>query len=53
MRGWIILDSLMALAGLVSMSSGQQVLGSAVSLTALGTLLLTLMLAAKVVRGRA
>ena len=52
MRGWIILDGLMTLIGVVSMTSGRQILGSAVSLTVLGVLLLTLTLGARLVRGR-
>ena len=53
MRGWIIVDSLMTLTGMASLFSGRQSLGSAVSLIALGLLLLTLTLGAKLVRGRA
>jgi hypothetical protein len=53
MRGWIILDSLMTLTGLVSLASGKEPLGSAISLSALGLILLTLSLGAKMVRGRA
>ena len=47
MRGWIIVDSLMTVSGMVSIVSGRQSLESAVSLTALGLLLLTLTLGAK------
>lgn len=53
MRGWIILDSMMALAGLGSMAWGGQAMGSAVSLGALGLVLLALALCARMVRGRA
>jgi len=53
MRGWIILDSMMALAGLGSMAWGRQLMGSAVSLGALGLVLLALALCARMVRGRA
>ena len=53
MRGWIILDSVMALTGIVSFASGGPAVTSAVSLSALGVLLLTLTLGARMVRGRA
>ena len=53
MRGWIILDLLMALTGLVSIMLTRQALGSAISLGILGLLLLMLSLAARIVRGRA
>ena len=53
MRGWIILDSLMALSGLASMASGPRSLRSAVSVAALGLLLLALTLGARFLRGRA
>jgi hypothetical protein len=53
MRGWIILDSVMALTGIVSFANGSQSVTSAVSVSALGFLLLTLALGAKMVRGRA
>lgn len=52
MRGWIILDCLIAGAGLVAMMSGRLTLNSAVSVTALGLVLLTLTLGARIVRGR-
>lgn len=52
MRGWIILDSLMALTGLASIASGPQSLRSAVCLSSLGLLLLMLALGARMVRGR-
>lgn len=53
MRGWIILDSLISVAGLASLASGRTAFGSSVSLTALGLLLLMLTLGARMVRGRA
>jgi hypothetical protein len=53
MRGWIILDSAMALTGFGSMAFGKEPLSSAVSLAALGIVLLALTLGAKMVRGRA
>ena len=53
MRGWIILDSLMAMAGLVWMTIGRHSFGSALGICAIGLLLLVLTLSAKLVRGRA
>ena len=52
MRGWIILDCLIAVSGLAAMASGRPSLNSAICLTALGFVLLTLTLSARFVRGR-
>ena len=53
MRGWIILECLIAVAGVVSMVSGRSPLNSAVCLTVLGFVLLGLTVSARIVRGRA
>ena len=53
MRGWIILDSLMMLVGFVWMTTGRQSFGSAFGICAIGVLLLTLTLGARLLRGRA
>ena len=52
MRGWIILDSLLTLTGFISMTTGGQSFASAFGLCAIGLLLLTLTLGARLVRGR-
>jgi hypothetical protein len=53
MRGWIMVDSLMTLSGMASGVSGHHSYGATLSLTALGLLLLTLTLGARMFRGRA
>ena len=53
MRGWIILDSFIAVTGFISMATGRQSFSSAMGLCGLGFLLLTLALGARLVRGRA
>lgn len=52
MRGWIILECLIAVIGLLSMGSGRSPLNSAVCLTILGFVLLCLTVSARIVRGR-
>jgi hypothetical protein len=53
MRGWIIVDSLMVLGGFVSNAFFGESSSVGSSLCALGVTLLTLTLAARLVRGRA